>query len=118
MGNTLAEASVLQALAALSQQARLRIFRALIVAGEAGTTPTTLAETLGLPANTLSFHLKALSHAALIRQQRQGRHLLYRAEFATMDALLGYLTENCCAGVACTVTPVSSCKPIKRAKRS
>jgi ArsR family transcriptional regulator len=112
------EPEVLRSLAALAQQARLRIFRELIVAGSEGVTPSVLAERLGLTPNTLSFHLKALLQAGLIRQQRQGRYLLYRAEFAAMEALLGYLTENCCGGSACAVTPQSPPKATLRARLS
>lgn len=112
------EPEVLRSLAALAQQARLRIFRQLIVAGSEGVTPSVLAERLGLTPNTLSFHLKELVQAGLISQQRQGRYLLYRAEFAAMDALLGFLTENCCSGSACAVKPKSPPKTSLRVKRS
>ncbi|GAA4351598.1 hypothetical protein GCM10023165_39970 [Variovorax defluvii] len=62
-----------------------------------------MAEGLGTPANTLSFHLKELLHAGLVTQERQGRNLIYRAAFDRMNALLGYLTENCCQGAVCEV---------------
>lgn len=103
------EAHVIRALAALAQEARLRIFRALVVAGPHGLTPSTLAEQLGIAANTLSFHLKELMHAELISQQRQGRNLVYRASFEEMNALLSYLTENCCQGAACIPSSSTSC---------
>ena len=95
------ENDVVRALAALAQEVRLRVFRALVVAGPAGLTPGDLSAQLEVAANTLSFHLKELSHAGLITQERQGRHLIYRAAFDTMNALLAYLTENCCEGEAC-----------------
>ena len=95
------EIDVVRALAALAQAVRLRVFRALVVAGPAGLTPGDLSAQLEVAANTLSFHLKELSHAGLITQERQGRHLIYRAAFDTMNALLAYLTENCCEGEAC-----------------
>ena len=95
------EEAVIRALAALAQGARLRAFRALVVAGPQGLTAGALAHALGLPASTLSFHLKELAHAGLISPQRDGRHLIYRAAFERMNALLGYLTDNCCAGQAC-----------------
>ena len=80
---------------------RLRLFRALVVAGPEGLTPSALAEQLEVAGNTLSFHLKELTHAGLVTQERQGRHLIYRASFTTMNALLAYLTENCCEGAGC-----------------
>lgn len=104
------EQDVIRALAALAQGARLRAFRELVVAGPAGLTPTALAERLHLPGPTLSFHLKELANAQLITQQRDGRHLIYRASFEQMNALLGYLTENCCQGNACLpATAAPSC---------
>lgn len=93
--------AVIQALAALAQSSRLDAFRALVVAGPAGLTPGVLAEQLGVSASSLSFHLKELTHAGLIGAEREGRHLIYRAEFAHMNALLAYLTENCCQGGQC-----------------
>ncbi len=77
---------------------RLRIFRALVVAGNDGLTPSGLSDQLKVASNTLSFHLKELTHSGLISQERQGRNLIYRASFATMNELLGYLTDNCCQG--------------------
>ena len=103
------ETQAIRSLAALAQEARLRAFRALVVAGPEGLTPSTLAEQLGIAANTLSFHLKELTNAGLITQERQGRNLVYRASFDTMNALLGYLTENCCHGAACSPAPATSC---------
>ena len=99
------EALVVRHLAALAQEVRLRVFRALVVAGERGLTPGTLAEQLNVAPNTLSFHLKELSHSGLITQERQGRNLVYRASFAAMNELLGYLTENCCQGATCMASP-------------
>jgi ArsR family transcriptional regulator len=98
------ESEVVRSLAALAQEVRLRVFRALIVAGEDGLTPGTLSDQLEVPGNALSFHLKELTHAGLINQERKGRNLVYRASFATMNDLLGYLTENCCQGADCGVT--------------
>lgn len=92
-----------RALGALAQPHRLRVFRALVVAGVDGLTPGVLAEQLVLPGATLSFHLKELSHAGLVSQQREGRHLIYRAAFERMNALLHYLTAHCCEGAACGV---------------
>lgn len=95
------EPDVIRSLAALAHEARLRVFRALIVAGPDGLTPGVLAEQLGIAANALSFHLKELSHAGLVNQERQGRNLVYRAEYLRMDELLAYLTQNCCQGEPC-----------------
>jgi len=92
---------VIKALAALAQPHRLQAFRALVVAGQEGLTPGHLTEQLEIPANTLSFHLKELTSAGLISQTRDGRHLIYRAAFEQMNALLGYLTANCCQGTPC-----------------
>lgn len=95
------ENDVIRSLAALAQDVRLRAFRALVVAGPGGLTPTALCEQLGVAPNALSFHLKELTHAQLVTQERQGRHLIYRAAFDRMTALLGYLTHHCCQGQPC-----------------
>jgi ArsR family transcriptional regulator, arsenate/arsenite/antimonite-responsive transcriptional repressor len=99
---------VIRALGALAQEHRLAAFRALIEAGEGGLSAGTLAETLHLPNSSLSFHLAQLTNAGLIRQQRQGRSLIYSADYAAMNGLMGYLTENCCAGAACAPDPACS----------
>ncbi len=103
------EQAIVTALAALAQSARLRVFRALVVAGPQGLTPGGLAETLAVPSSTLSFHLKELMHAGLISQQRDGRSLIYRAAFHRMNALMGYLTANCCEGANCTLAIAPAC---------
>jgi DNA-binding transcriptional ArsR family regulator len=95
------EISVLKALAALSQANRLRLFRALVTAGHAGATPTDIGRRLKVSPATLSFHLKELTSAGLITQERNGRNLIYRADYAHMNELLAYLTENCCQGDSC-----------------
>lgn len=102
------EQTVVRALAALAQPVRLQVFRALIVAGPAGLTPGTMAEALGVPQNTLSFHLKELANAGLVTQERASRHIIYRAGFERMNALLGYLTENCCRGAGCVAEPAAA----------
>jgi ArsR family transcriptional regulator, arsenate/arsenite/antimonite-responsive transcriptional repressor len=99
------EQDVVKALAAMAQVSRLRVFRTLIVAGPSGLTPGALSDELGLAATTLSFHLKELTNAGLVSQQRDGRNLIYRAVFEQMTAVLGYLTAHCCQGQACDVTP-------------
>ena len=102
------EHSVVQALAALAQPSRLRVFRLLVVAGPLGLTPGALSAELGVAAATLSFHLKELVHAGLVSQQRDGRNLIYRAAYAQMNAVLAYLTQHCCQGEACLVAPQST----------
>jgi len=101
---------VTKALAALAQPNRLFIFRLLVVKGQQGLTPALLAQELGMPANTLSFHLKELMNADLISQERSGRNLIYRAQFDRMNAVLAYLTQNCCQGDTCEVSPEEICK--------
>lgn len=101
------ETDAVKALAALAQPSRLRVFRALVVAGSDGLTPGALSEMLGLPGASLSFHLKELMNANLAIQQRQGRHLVYRASYDEMNSLLVYLTENCCQGQTCAVRTTS-----------
>ncbi|HSI55981.1 MAG TPA: metalloregulator ArsR/SmtB family transcription factor, partial [Ideonella sp.] len=100
-----------RALAALAHGVRLQVFRALVVAGPAGLTPGVMQEGLGVPPATLSFHLKELMHAGLVSQERDGRYLIYRAAYDEMNALIGYLTENCCQGSACLPAQAeASCK--------
>ena len=103
------EQAVVKALSALAQPCRLRVFRALVVAGHQGLTPGALAEELGVAATTLSFHLKELAHARLVSQQRDGRYLIYRAAFDHMNALLAYLTDHCCQGDSCDSPADLSC---------
>ena len=102
------EEQIIKSLAALANPVRLRVFRALVVAGAEGLTPSVLAEQLGVAATALSFHLKELAHAGLVTIEQQGRNLIYRADFTQMNGLLGYLTEHCCQGGACEVTESSS----------
>jgi DNA-binding transcriptional ArsR family regulator len=102
------EQTVVRSLTALAQPVRLQVFRALVVAGREGLTPGTMAEALGVPQNTLSFHLKELAHAGLVTQERASRNIIYRAAFEQMNLLLGYLTENCCRGNACEVESASA----------
>jgi ArsR family transcriptional regulator, arsenate/arsenite/antimonite-responsive transcriptional repressor len=93
-----------RSLAALAQPVRLQVFRCLVVAGPEGLTPGAMVEAIGVPATSLSFHLKELTHAGLVSQERQGRNLIYRAAFDRMNALLGYLTDNCCQGESCVAS--------------
>ncbi len=106
------EEDVIRALGALGHAFRLRIFRTLVVAGKAGLTPGVIAETLEVPATTLSFHLKELAQAGLVSQQRESRYLIYRATYERMDSLVEYLTANCCkGGVALQVSPTTLDEP-------
>ena len=89
------------ALAALAQEHRLALYRLLVRAGARGMAAGALAERLDIPNSSLSFHLAALSRAGLIGHRRQGRSLIYRADFDRMNRLVGYLMENCCAGADC-----------------
>jgi ArsR family transcriptional regulator len=95
------EKAAVVALAALAQEARLRVFRSLIGAAPHGMTPGALSALLDIPASTLSFHLKELVHAGLVTVERDGRNLHYRPAVAHMNALLGYLTDHCCQGSSC-----------------
>ncbi len=104
------EPDIIQALSALAQPVRLQVFRALVVAGPEGLTPSSLAARLGVTPSALSFHLKELTHAALVSQERASRNLIYRARYERMNALMAYLTDNCCEGAACAVSaPACDC---------
>jgi ArsR family transcriptional regulator, arsenate/arsenite/antimonite-responsive transcriptional repressor len=103
------EKDVIKALAALAQPNRLQVFRALVVAGKEGATPGVIAESLGVPAATLSFHLKELLNAGLVSQERNGRNLIYRAEYEQMNGVLSYLTDNCCQGEPCLAESATTC---------
>ncbi len=93
---------VLAALAALAQESRLAPYRLLVQAGPQGMSPGKISEKLGIPASSLSFHLKELSHAQLVVARQEGRFILYAADFSTMSGLIGFLSENCCDGQPCT----------------
>ncbi len=93
--------TAIEALGALAQEHRLALFRLLVQAGEQGMSAGAIANALGVPNSSLSFHLAQLNRAGLIRQERQHRSLIYRANYAAMNALVGYLMENCCAGTEC-----------------
>ena len=102
------------ALGALAHEHRLAVFRLLVQAGPEGQAAGELAEALGLPASSLSFHLAHLHRAGLIEQVRDGRSLIYSAAYPAMNALVGYLTENCCGGIGCE-TNETVCSPTKSA---
>ncbi len=96
--------SVIEALGALAQETRLDAFRRLVQAGATGVPAGVLGEQLGIPNATLSFHLQQLRHAGLVSSQRRGTQIIYAANYATMNELLSYLTENCCQGESCLTT--------------
>ena len=89
------------ALGSLAQETRLAVYRLLVKRGPGGFPAGKIAEALGVPASSLSFHLHQLMHAGLITQERRSRQLIYTARFDQMNALVGYLTENCCGGASC-----------------
>ncbi|WP_449412650.1 ArsR/SmtB family transcription factor [Pandoraea soli] len=102
--------TAIEALAALAHAVRLAVFRLLMQAGPEGLPAGRIAELMDMPASSLSFHLKELHRAKLLASRQEGRSIIYMAHFETMNALLGYLTQNCCGGVPCT--PVSSCNVV------
>ena|SRR5437867_215585 len=91
--------NALAALAALAQETRLDIFRALVRAGREGLSAGALAEAVGAPASTLSFHLKELANAGLVDARQESRFIFYTAQYAAMSELIAFLTENCCQGM-------------------
>jgi len=108
------------ALGALAQESRLAIFRLLVERGPEGLAAGAIGEKLRIAAPTLSFHLQQLMHADLIEQRRESRSLIYSANFSNMNALVGYLTENCCGGRSCApeaATPKAA-KPVGRERKS
>lgn len=109
-------ADVIQALAALAHAHRLAVYRKLVQAGAEGMSAGAIAIALSIPNSSLSFHLSQLRNAGLIEQERRHRTLIYRADYGAMNAVLGYLTENCCAGVNCETA--GSCEPSLTERKS
>ena len=101
-------------LAALAQETRLAVFRLLVEAGPGGMPAGEIADRLGLPGATLSFHLKELTHARLISRRQESRYIYYSADYRTINGLIEYLTRNCCKGAACDI----ACAPVPRNRRS
>jgi len=108
--------SAISSLSALAQETRLAIFRMLVEAGAEGLAAGVIAERLGIPASSLSFHLAELTRAGLIAQRRESRSLIYSANYRAMTTLVSYLTENCCGGnlAACAPALNRSVKPQAR----
>ena len=102
----------ISALAALAQDNRLDVFRLLVQAGPNGLPAGAVAEALALAPNTLTFHFDRLRTAGLVTARREGRSIIYAAQFARMNALIAFLTENCCGGAACV--PAATCKPARK----
>ena len=100
----------LAGLSSLAQESRLAVFRLLVQVGPEGMAASKIAERLDISPSSLSFHLKELSHAGLVTQERLGRYLIYRASFEQMNELLAYLTANCCQGEQCLDMKAAPCK--------
>jgi DNA-binding transcriptional ArsR family regulator len=110
---------VIEALGALAHEHRLGVFRILVERGPAGLPAGRIAERMGLAPSSLTFHLQNLQRGGLITQRREGRQLIYSADFTTMTALVDYLTDNCCAESATECCPpVRQPKPAKRAVKA
>ena len=108
----------IRALAALAQETRLALFRLLVEQGPAGLTPGRIAAVLDVPPATLSFHLKELVNADLIRARQESRFIHYSADFEAINGLVAYLTENCCRAGACEPACASDCMPKRGARRA
>jgi ArsR family transcriptional regulator, arsenate/arsenite/antimonite-responsive transcriptional repressor len=104
--------TVVRALGALAQDHRLAAYRLLVQAGPDGMAAGGLAEALDIAPSSLSFHIAQLANAGLVTQRRNGRSILYAADYAAMGGLMAFLTENCCAGEACAPTAVVAQTPV------
>lgn len=100
---------VIRALGALAQEHRLAAFRLLVQAGAEGIPAGALAERIGVPPSSMSFHLAQLANAGLVTQRRESRSIIYAADYAAMNGLMAYLTENCCGGLPCE--DAAACAP-------
>ena len=105
-------------LSSIAQEARLEVFRLLVQAGSEGLAAGSIAERLNIPASTLSFHLKELTHAGMVTPNPQGRFIYYQANYQAMNDLLTYLTLNCCAGQQECCDAECSTEPVKKASTS
>ena len=99
---------IIQVLSALAQESRLAVYRLLVQAGPEGLSAGRIAELAHIPPSSLSFHLKELSHAGLVSSRQESRFVIYSANYPTMNAVLGYLAENCCDGISCVPACESS----------
>lgn len=100
---------VVRSLAAIAHETRLEVYRHLVQAGPSGLPAGRLAELLQIPPSSLTFHLKELVHAGLLTSRQEGRFVFYSVQYAAMNSLLGYLTENCCGGNPCSPVSVDVC---------
>jgi DNA-binding transcriptional ArsR family regulator len=116
--NEMNSSEVVGALAALAQETRLGIFRLLIQAGPDGLAAGEISTRLGIPANTLSFHLKTLSQASWLLARQEGRFIYYAANYPAMDDLIAFLTDNCCNGTACLPQTEQAATSAQRRSRS
>ena len=105
--------NIVIALAALAQESRLAVFRLLVQAGNSGLAAGKISELCGIPASSLSFHLKELTHAGLISSRQESRFIIYSANFDAMNDLIGFLTENCCQGNACNMAEPVICSQLE-----
>ena len=101
--------NAISALAALAQDSRLAVFRLLVQTGPQGMASSKIGEELGIPPSSLSFHLKELTHAALVIPKPEGRFVIYAANFERMNELMAFLTDNCCGGNPCTPVCKTDC---------
>jgi ArsR family transcriptional regulator, arsenate/arsenite/antimonite-responsive transcriptional repressor len=99
--------TAVRSLAALAQDSRLDVFRLLVQSGPEGLPAGEIADRLDIPSSTLSFHVKALSHAGLIESRQEGRFIYYSADFDAMNGLVAFLGENCCGGRSCAPAPAT-----------
>ena len=109
-------ATAIDAPGALAQEHRLALFRLLVQAGDKGMAAGAIADALGVPNSSLSFHLAQLRNAGLILQERQHRSLIYRANYPAMNSLVAYLMENCCGGADCA--PATACETPAQERKS
>ncbi len=101
--------NAVSALSSLAQESRLAVFRLLVQAGEEGLAAGEISRLTGIPPSSLSFHLKELTLGQMVASRQEGRFVIYKAQFDTMNALLAFLTQNCCGGQPCL--PLPTCQP-------
>jgi len=112
------KSNAVPALAALAQESRLDVFRLLVQAGPEGLPAGEIADALRIAPNTLTFHFDRLRMAGLVSVRREGRSMIYAARYETMNALLGYLTDNCCRGRIARRLPLESKTAVRRKGRA